>query len=133
MYVSGNKIKTSFFWSTLSHYTVTDWVWGQHQLCLTKGRICCPKPLAEGNRSVWGSYKTAVVREVFVAHLHFSKLSCFIDLQKFLPLMFVSRLLCLSLILWRQIVETIRVFHLTGKTGRQHCHCWKARHRQAIL
>ena len=48
-------------WSFI--YTVIDWVRGQQQFCLTRGRICCPKPQAEGNRSVRGSNKTAVVRE----------------------------------------------------------------------
>ena len=43
-------------------YTVIDWVRGQQQFCLTRERICCPKPQAEGNRSVRGSNKTAVVR-----------------------------------------------------------------------
>ena len=43
--------------------TVIDWVRGQQQFCLTRGRIRCPKPQAEGNRSVLGSNQIAVVRE----------------------------------------------------------------------
>ena len=38
-------------------YTVIDWVRGQQQFCLTQERIFCPKPQAEGTRSVQGSTK----------------------------------------------------------------------------
>ena len=47
----------------IQQYTVIDWVRGQQQFCLTRGWICCPKPQAEGNRSVRVSIITAVVRE----------------------------------------------------------------------
>ena len=55
----------TYFESVLvrEQYTVIDWVQGQQQFCLTRGRICCPKPQAEGNRSFRGSNKTAVVLE----------------------------------------------------------------------
>ena len=57
-------------------YTVNDWVRGQQQFCLTRERICCPKPHAEGNISVLGSNKTAELSEkpvyrCFVIHHYF--------------------------------------------------------------
>ena len=57
-------------------YTVNDWVRGQQQFCLTRERICCPKPHAEDNISVLGSNKTAELSEkpvyrCFVIHHYF--------------------------------------------------------------
>ena len=46
----------------VKQYTVIDWVRGQQLFCFTRGLICCPKPKADGNSSVRGSNKTAVVR-----------------------------------------------------------------------
>ena len=56
-------------------YPFIDSIQEQQQCCMIRGRICCPKPPAKGNRSVQGSNKTAVVLEpvnnCFVIHLHF--------------------------------------------------------------
>ena len=44
--------------------TVIDRVRGQQHFFFTREWICCPHPAASGHRSVRGSNKTAVAREV---------------------------------------------------------------------
>ena len=43
--------------------TVIDWLLQQQYFSLTYERICCPQPMASGNRCVVGPNKTAVVLE----------------------------------------------------------------------
>ena len=63
--------------------TIIYWVRGKQQFCLTRERICCPKPQAEGNRSVRGSNKTKLllssnpVYNCFIIPLHFFKIILF--------------------------------------------------------
>ena len=38
------------------YYTVIDWVRGQQQFCLTRGRICCTKPAAVASLTAQKSY-----------------------------------------------------------------------------
>ena len=63
------------------YYTVIDWVRVQQQFCLTRGRIRCPKPRAEGNWSDWGSIKLLLfekpVKNCFL-YPHFFKIFLFI-------------------------------------------------------
>ena len=52
------------FWKKINVYSksIIDWFLGQ-QFCLTLRRICCSQPTASGNIFVFGSNKSAVVRE----------------------------------------------------------------------
>ena len=58
-------IEISGWWTGAGsqHYIFLYRIRGQQHFCLTRGRIFCPKPQAEGNRAVRGSNKIAVVRE----------------------------------------------------------------------
>ena len=51
----------------LNWISAIDWVRGQQQFCLTRGRICCPKP--QGQTKLLLSEKP--VYNCFVVHLHF--------------------------------------------------------------
>ena len=63
------------------YYTVIDWVRVQQQFCLTRGRIRCPKPRAEGNLLVRVSTKLLLfekpVKNCFL-YPHFFKIFLFI-------------------------------------------------------
>ena len=60
---------------TIWHYTVIDWVQGQHKFCLTGEQICFPKQQAVGNRSLRGSNKTSQSITVLWYTFIFSKFS----------------------------------------------------------